>query len=88
MSEIIQPGQPPPWLIPMCASCDMPVQKFTVHPVVIEGIVDVEAQCHGATQGIRLTLGDMEKLDLAESERPGSGKIVMFRRRQGFDSVR
>ena len=60
----------------------MPVQGFTVHPIRKEGIVDVEARCHGSTQGIRLTLAEMNRLD---SE---GGKIVMFRRRQGFDSVR
>jgi hypothetical protein len=75
-------GQPPPWLIPFCASCDMPVEKFTKYPIKVANVVDIEAQCHGATQGIRLTLEEMVKLD-AEN-----GKIVMFRRRQGFDSVR
>ncbi len=81
-SRIIRPEQPPPWLIPFCASCDMAVEKFTVYPVKLENVVDVEAQCHGSTQGIRLTLAEMNRLD---SE---NGRIVMFRRRQGFDSVR
>jgi hypothetical protein len=82
MSEIVRPGEPPPWLIPFCASCDMPVEKFTVYPVKAEGVVDIEAQCHGKTKGCRITLEQMNALDSK------GGHIVMFQRGQGFDAVR
>jgi hypothetical protein len=77
------PGQPPPWLIPACASCGtVPVERFTVYPPDREDRLYVEAECHGATQGI--TLSPRELLELKFRGK----KIVMFRRRQGFDSVR
>lgn len=82
MSDVLIPGQPPPWLIPFCASCDMSVEKFTVYPIKLENVVDIEAQCHGKTQGTRITLEQMNALDSK------GGKIIMFQRRQGFDSVR
>lgn len=83
MSDVeIFPGQPPPWLIPSCASCGtVPVERFTVYPPTTPGQLFVEAECHGHTQGIMLTDEDLKGL------RAGK-KIVMFRRRQGFDSVR
>jgi hypothetical protein len=76
------PGQPPPWLIPSCASCGtVPVERFTVYPPTTEHQLHVEAECHGHTQGIILTPEDL--IGLRNGKR-----IVMFRRRQGFDSVR
>lgn len=82
MSDVLLPGQPPPWLIPFCASCDMPVEGFTVHPIKAENVVEVEARCHGKTTGFRITLAQMNALDSK------GGKIVTFHRGQGFDSVR
>lgn len=82
MSDVLQPGQPPPWLIPFCASCDMPVEGFTVHPVKAESRVEVEARCHGKTEGCYLTLEQMHELDA------GGKHFVMFKRGEGFDSVR
>lgn len=66
-------GAPPPWLIPFCASCGEGVERFTLHPITADGILDVEAQCHGQTQGIRLTTTDLLK-------RSVSGEpVVVFR---------
>ena len=62
----------------------MPVEKFTVYPVKAEGVVDIEAQCHGKTQGSRLSLEQMHDLDSSG----GKKHIVMFQRGQGFDTVR
>jgi hypothetical protein len=79
----IVPGQPPPWLVPSCASCaSVPVERFTVYPPTTEHQLYVEAECHGHTQGIILTPDDLKALKYAGK------RIVMFRRRQGFDSVR
>ena len=73
-----------PYLIPFCASCDEPVDRFTVYHQKVDGSVEIEAQCHGHTQGIRLPVEEVARLAASN----GGGKIVMFRRAQGFDSVR
>lgn len=82
MSDVWLPGTPPPWFIPFCASCDMPVAKFTAYPIETEDCVSVEAECHGKTTGTRVTRVQLEML------RANNAKLVMFRRERGFDSVR
>lgn len=78
-------GQPPPFLIPFCASCDMPVEAFTVHPVPEhdgQPMFVADAECHGKTSGIMMALADWEKLHSM------GRKLILFQRREGFDSVR
>ena len=48
---ILQPGEPPPFLIPWCASCKTTVDKFTFDFVTSTIRVGIQAECHGATQG-------------------------------------
>lgn len=80
MIELIE-GQPPPWLIPFCASCDQPVEKFTVLDVKDPYFVDIDAQCHGKTEGFRA------RIEVLMAHEAGE-RIVMFKRRRGFDLVR
>ncbi len=75
-------GQPPPFVIPFCASCDMPVELFTVYLSPEPGYFEAEAQCHGKTSGVR-----MSSLDWDMRQKAGE-KLVLFQRREGFDSVR
>lgn len=78
-------GQPPPFVIPFCASCDMPVELFTVHlapPHDGQEMFVAEAQCHGKTKGIRMPVAQWEA-----RQRTGE-KLILFQRREGFDSVR
>jgi hypothetical protein len=79
---ILRPGAAPPFVVPFCASCDEPVDKFTIDPVSSPFRMSIQAQCHGATQGIFVTVDD-----LFARKREGR-KIVMFRKRDGLNSVR
>ena len=80
-------GQPPPFVIPFCASCDMPVEAFTVYT---DKQVDTtgqeqfvaEAECHGKTRGVRMPFASWEAMNKAGT------KLILFQRREGFDSVR
>jgi hypothetical protein len=74
------PGQPPPWLIPFCASCDQPVEKFTVHDISNVFFVTIEAQCHGRTEGMKIRLEGLDAHDKGE-------RIVMFKKK-AFNAVR
>lgn len=82
MSYEILPGGPPPWLIPFCVSCELPVERFTIYPPTIPGVVCFECECHGKTEGGMVTEGEIE----AAAKDP-TKKIKAFRRRKGFDSV-
>ena len=72
----------PPTIIPFCASCNMPVELVTIYPSTEPDLIVVEAQCHGATKGIRI--GRFE----AEWRVRTQNHLVLFRRKEGFDSVR
>lgn len=83
--SVLIDGKPPPFVIPFCASCDMPVELFTVHPVPEhdgQPMFVAEASCHGKTSGIMMPVTDWEKLQAL------GHKLVLFQRREGFDSVR
>lgn len=75
-------GQKPPFVIPFCASCDMPVELFTVYAAPEEGFFEAEAQCHGKTTGVKMLRA---RMDIAAR---GGEKLVLFQRQEGFDSVR
>lgn len=75
-------GKPPPFVIPFCASCDMPVEAFTPYLIAEEGYFVAEAECHGATSGIRMLVKDWE------AQQKAGQKLILFKRREGFDSVR
>lgn len=75
-------GEPPPFLIPFCASCDMPVEEYTFYPSVEEGMYCYEARCHGQTQGIRMSIVESEWRHRTQNH------LVLFKRNEGFDRVR
>jgi len=79
---IIKPGGPPPFLIPWCASCDQPVERFTFDPVVTPFYAGVQAECHGQTKGIRIS-----SADLIARKYEGK-KVVMFQKVTGANTVR
>jgi hypothetical protein len=77
----IVPGEPPPWIVPWCASCKDGVEAFTYDPTTSSVRMGIQAECHGATEGIWISVEDL-------FERKRNGKpIVMFRRR-AFNRVR
>ena len=80
-------GQPPPFVIPFCASCDMPVEAFTVYTspgvdTTGQPLFVAEAQCHGKTSGIKMPIARWE------ARQKTGEKLILFQRREGFDSVR
>lgn len=74
------PGQPPPGLIPFCASCDQPVERFTIYDITNPFWLSVEAQCHGRTEGLKIRLEGLDAHDKGE-------RIVMFKKK-AFNAVR
>lgn len=47
----LEPGAPPPWIIPHCAKCRLPVERFTVDWISSPHYLPVQFQCHGQTGG-------------------------------------
>lgn len=78
---IIRPGQQPPFLIPWCASCKDTVEKYTFDTVTSPFRMGVQAQCHGATEGIWISTDDL-------FERKRNGKPVVMFRGRAFNRVR
>ena len=78
---LIQPGAPPPFVLPWCASCKTTVDRFTIDPLKSDLWMGIEAECHGATEAIRVGLDDL-------MARKRLGKPVVMFRRGAFDRVR
>jgi len=78
---ILKPGGDPPFVVPFCASCNMPVERFTIDPVSSVFRMSIQAECHGKTEGAHVSVDE-----LFERKRTGR-KIVMFRR-PGANTVR
>jgi len=72
----------PPHIIPFCASCDMPVETFTVYPDADPVMFIAEATCHGKTQGVRMSRVE------AEWRHRTNNHLVLFKRKEGFNLVR
>jgi hypothetical protein len=78
---VIEPGAPPPFVIPWCASCKQTVDVFTIDPVTSPFRMGIKATCHGKTEGIWVSVDD-----LFARKRLGQ-PVVMFKRGR-FDLVR
>jgi hypothetical protein len=53
----------PPTLIPFCRLCEMPVARLMYRvPREDAWVVDFEAQCCGKTQGAKVTLAELYRL--------------------------
>lgn len=77
---IIQPGEPPPFLLPWCASCKDTVESFTVDPVTSPFRMGIQATCHGATEGIWVSVNDL-------FARKREGRPVVMFHRAAFNRV-
>lgn len=47
----LQPGEPPPWVIPHCRSCGLPVEQFTVDWVSTPDKLPIQWICCGRSGG-------------------------------------
>lgn len=62
-SPLLIPGmRSPPWVVPFCSNCNLPVEKFTFLPVTTPYHLEIEAQCCGLTQGARLSTDEIMRL--------------------------
>ena len=75
-------ANPRPFVIIFCASCDMPVERFTTYPDVDPKFFLAEASCHGKTAGLRISRYEAEMAERTNR------RVTVFRRKEGFDSVR
>ena len=73
---------PRPFVIPFCASCDMPAEQFTTYPDASPEFFLMEVRCHGKTEGVRVS-----RYEAAWAQRTGR-RLRVFKRREGFDAVR
>jgi len=55
----VTPGEPPPFLIPYCRSCDAMVERFTIDYIASPFYVPIQFQCHGATGGLKVSYIDV-----------------------------
>lgn len=78
---VIRPGQQAPWLIPWCASCKDTVEAYTFDVVTSPFKFGLQAKCHGATQGIWISVDDL-------FERKRNGKPVVLFKGKAFNRVR
>ena len=56
MSSILLPGTAPDDLVPWCARCDMPVERYQLDLVNESGDIGVHASCCGQTSATRVPL--------------------------------
>lgn len=57
---VIEPSKAPPWILPYCASCDAPVERFTVHVDRLTYFhMPIELECHGKSKAIRVSYIDI-----------------------------
>jgi len=78
---VIRPGGDPPFVVPWCASCKDSVETFTVDPLSNPFRMGIQASCHGATQGIWITVDDLFR-------RKAKGAPVVMFKRTAFNGVR
>lgn len=50
----LRPGAPPPWVVPHCWNCRVPVERFTVDWIASPFYLPIQVQCHGKTTGLRI----------------------------------
>ena len=50
----VDPGRPPPWIVPHCRVCNVPVERFTVDWIASPFYLPIQVQCHGKTTGLRI----------------------------------
>lgn len=71
-SSSVEPGAPPPWIIPQCAQCRVPVERFTVDYIASPHYLPIQFSCHGRTSGMKVPLNHVLK---ASSE---GGQLWVF----------
>ena len=79
------PGGQPPFLVPYCQLCGLPVELFTFMPIKSEFYLEVEAQCCNKTQGMRLSREDAIRLKRSNEK---LFLVVKTRRTQGVYPMR
>ena len=62
MSEIIKPGVRPPFIMPYCAVCELPVKRMSSKVVTTWMHFDIEGECCGKTQGARITAEQLMRI--------------------------
>ena len=84
---ILTPGRQPPYIVPYCQRCDMPVERFNFFPVDSPHFIEIEGQCCGATQGARVSVEEImrirragEKLFLVTSSGKHEHHVGWFKR--------
>jgi hypothetical protein len=53
--EFMRPGGTPPLIVPHCRKCGIPVERFTIDPISSPFYMMLDARCHGAQQGIKIS---------------------------------
>lgn len=83
--SILIPGARPPFVVPYCRLCDLPVERFTVLPVKSAYYVELEAQCCGRTQGIRMSVDELMRAKRGGEKIYAVAKVGHY---QGFGELR
>ena len=50
----LAPGHPPPWVIPHCRKCNLPVETFTIDWIASPHWLPIQFSCHGQTSGMKV----------------------------------
>lgn len=58
----VEPGRPPPWIIPHCHKCQVPVEMFTVDWIASPFYLPLQFTCHGKTSGMRIPYSDVMRM--------------------------
>ena len=85
MSLLLRPGTHAPFIVPYCAFCGGPVERFAFGLVTSPYYVDIEAKCCDHTQGKRISTDELLRLK-------NTGQklflIVKKGRYQGFGEIK
>lgn len=65
-SAAVEPGRPPPWIIPHCFECRVPVERFTVDWIASPFYLPIQFSCHGRTGGLKVPYNEVLKASKGE----------------------
>src|SRR3990167_9825066 len=82
MSDVLIPGADhAPTVIPWCRRCDQPVERYAILDIRSPYYMELEGQCCGVYQGIRISVDEMMRV-LRTNE-----KVFMITRKGMYQGV-
>lgn len=83
--SLITNAAPPPFVVPYCRRCSLPVERYAFKDTLNIHYVTIEAECCGRYQGIRISMQEAMRLKATNDK---LFVITQKGRYQGFGELR